>query len=96
MKYFGVGNQAFVNFFWRQAGIRPRFAGKGKISIAGSVQGYERQRGENGGVNQDAFGFDARIRQRFHQQAAKSIVAHLADHGGFGSVFCQRSQEMRR
>ena len=64
MKYFGVGNQPFINFFWRQAGISPRLAGKGKIPIAGSVQGYERQRGKNGGINKDAFGFDARVRHR--------------------------------
>ena len=89
-------DQAQVQLLKAQTGIRAGLPGKGKIPVAGFVQGDEGQGGEDGIVRHQAPGPDPGLLKRGGQQAAEGVGAHLAQQRGGRAEAGQGRQEIGR
>ena len=96
MENFCLIDEAQIQLFEGQTGIRAGLPGEGKFPVTMFVEGDEGQGGKDILGGDEAPGLDASLLKGDREQLAEGIGAHLAQQGSFGPEFRQRRQEVGR
>ena len=94
MEYLRLVDEAQVQFFKGQAGVRSGLAGEGELPVAVLIKGDEGQRGEHIVGGYDSPGLNPRFFQGAQKHFSEGVGSHLPQQGGFGSELGQGCQEI--